>query len=487
LNEDSAYRYQYSWDNIPWYFSIAKGSTDWVLNDINSEYIDLCEVRVAENAEAYQIECSELLQLEFIKEPIEPEIPEANVYLITEYLSNPTRYLPYSVALEADAELIDGMTLRYTVSDGRLPSGMELNESTGVIGGAPTATGTSTFTVTVEVLWEGEVIASHSRELTLTVETNIVEDLEEENDYEIKERLPEVIDVKKEEEVVNQNFASEGEFDEFADLWLDGVKLDRAPDQEAWDNGEGDYIAVAGSTILTIRAQVFTNLKPGTHTIVAEFRTVDEDGEKEEETVKRTAQNFTIEGKKKPSSIIIRPKEEKPKTIADIFADIAADDWFFESVAWAYKKGVMVGVSSDSFAPHAQVNAAMIATSLARLEGADLGDYAVDAWYTAPVMWAQNKGLISADTDILHPMTRGQLAVMLKKYLDFKGMSVEQTGDPVVFEDAQLMTPEEEEAFRVLYKFGITAGVGAMKMDASGIVTRSQFAAMLSKISDCVE
>jgi len=66
-------------------------------------------------------------------------------------------------------------------------------------------------------------------------------------------------------------------------------------------------------------------------------------------------------------------------------------------------------------------------------------------------------------------------------------MSVEQTGDPVVFEDAQLMTPEEEEAFRVLYKFGITAGVGAMKMDASGIVTRSQFAAMLSKISDCVE
>ena len=77
-------------------------------------------------------------------------------------------------------------------------------------------------------------------------------------------------------------FWSEGELDEFVDLWLNGEKLEEGV----------DYTAVHGSTRITISSQTMQNKtnKDGANTIAAEFRTNDEDNE-----LRRTAQNFRIE------------------------------------------------------------------------------------------------------------------------------------------------------------------------------------------------
>lgn len=75
---------------------------------------------------------------------------------------------------------------------------------------------------------------------------------------------------------------SEGVFDEFVDIFLDGEKLVKGV----------DYDAESGSTRITIRGQTLKKSNtPGKHTLGIEFRT------KDTNTLKRAAQNYEITNK----------------------------------------------------------------------------------------------------------------------------------------------------------------------------------------------
>ncbi len=79
-------------------------------------------------------------------------------------------------------------------------------------------------------------------------------------------------------------FVSNGLYDEFVGLWLNGEKLVDGV----------DFTKVSGSTRMTIRSQTFQNKgRSGINTIAAEFRT----GSGSTKVLKRTAQNFRITGK----------------------------------------------------------------------------------------------------------------------------------------------------------------------------------------------
>ena len=89
----------------------------------------------------------------------------------------------------------------------------------------------------------------------------------------------------------NQVFRTTGEFGDFIDLWLDGRKLTK----------DVDYLAESGSTVITIFGETLDSNDNGngdTHTIAAEFR----EGDKEDGTLKRAAQNYVIEGVSKPTN-----------------------------------------------------------------------------------------------------------------------------------------------------------------------------------------
>ena len=57
----------------------------------------------------------------------------------------------------------------------------------------------------------------------------------------------------------------------------------------------------------------------------------------------------------------------------------------------------------------------------------------------------------------------------------------------MAFADASLMTQEENDAFQVLYQFGIFKGVGNYYMDPQGSTTRAQLAVLLHRLSVFVE
>jgi len=48
------------------------------------------------------------------------------------------------------------------------------------------------------------------------------------------------------------------------------------------------------------------------------------------------------------------------------------------------------------------------------------------------------------------------------------------------------MTPEENEAFQILYGLGIFKGVGDNRMDPQGLTTRAQLAALLNRVHEFI-
>ena len=95
--------------------------------------------------------------------------------------------------------------------------------------------------------------------------------------YELTERVPNLT----QDTLTDQTMVSKGDYEEFVNLFLDSIKLERGV----------DYTAEPGSTRITIKSQTLKRFNtPGTHTLAMEFRT------KNTNTLRWAAQNYVITG-----------------------------------------------------------------------------------------------------------------------------------------------------------------------------------------------
>lgn len=128
---------------------------------------------------------------------------------------------------------------------------------------------------------------------------------------------------------------------------------------------------------------------------------------------------------------VLSPNHVKEKAVE--FDDVAVTDWFRSDVEWAVRKGVFVGVSEKSFDPHGDMNRAMLATVLWRMEGSPsasasgrFSDVPSGKWFSESVEWAAEKGLVKGYGKgffgPLDPVTREQFATILWRY------AADQTG-----------------------------------------------------------
>ena len=351
--------------------------------------------------------------------------------------------------------------------------------------------GSFPFTVEAEFTRSGR---AETKLFILTVLDNTDTNVEGSTDvgYELLDRVPAELTAYE-----DQVFRSQGTYGEFYKFYLDGREL--VEDQ--------DFKSEEGSTKITIYAQTFRTAGEGTHTIAAEFRTDKSDTN----TVKKAAQNYTVPrsssgsaggssgsaGNSKPAvdHNVNKPTQDA-QTTADIFQDISSGDWFYPDVDWAYQQELMIGVTKQTYAPYGPISAATVVTVLARMDKVDLDDYAavsypqIDAgqWYTNAANWAMESGLLPDEHFTGQPpIARARFAVMLVKYLRHSGIDCTLPEEPVGFADASLMTQEENDAFQVLYQFGIFKGVGSYYMDPQGSTTRAQLAVLLHRLSVFVE
>jgi LysM repeat protein len=186
-------------------------------------------------------------------------------------------YVPYGTMIQNNNKYSWNKVTYET--DDTLPEGMQLL-SDGELYGVPKIDGLTddisfTFTVTMKNSYSG--FSESKKTYTITVKENTDENIESATDdgYELKERLSDTI---TESSTGTLSLRSYGEYSQFQDVYLDGVKLEQGADK--------DYVKSEGSTIITVRSETLTK-KTGRHTISIEFRNSNNE-------VKKTAQNYNV-------------------------------------------------------------------------------------------------------------------------------------------------------------------------------------------------
>ena len=195
--------------------------------------------------------------------------------IVTEEIPEAVKYVPYGTMIQNNNKYSwNKVSYRLVSGKNTLPKGMTVKQN-GEIYGVPTETGK--FTFTVELNNSNSSFSSCQMTYTLIISENTDENVDNSTDigYELRERVQ---DVRQDVLSGNQTLVSQGEYAEFVDIYLDGVKLIAGQ----------DYTSESGSTRITILNQTLAQGEVGTHTLGIEFRTQDTD------ILKRSAQNYQI-------------------------------------------------------------------------------------------------------------------------------------------------------------------------------------------------
>ena len=179
------------------------------------------------------------------------------------------------------------------------------------------------------------------------------------------------------------------------------------------------------------------------------------------------------------------------------FVDVAAEDWYGDAVAAVYARGLMTGTAEDTFAPELAATRGMVVSILHRLAGSPtvnaevFEDVAVDDWYGQAVAWAANEGIASGTSaETFSPnaaVTREQLAALLCNFAAQQGVDTTACSDLSNFDDAAAVSDWAQDAVSWAHAEGLLAGTSATTLSPQGEATRAQLAAMLVRFSDYLE
>ena len=199
------------------------------------------------------------------------------------------------------------------------------------------------------------------------------------------------------------------------------------------------------------------------------------------------------------SNYVITYNEELGNAV-DMFDDVNASDWFVDSVRWAYQNDIMNGVGNRKFNPNGDTSRAMVATMLWRMEDSPVAassmaftDVADGTWYTDAVRWANANGIITGYTKngekVFNPdgaVTREQLATMLYRYAQYKGVDVSVGEDTNIlgYGDAQNVSEYAVPAMQWACGAGIITGYrenGTQLLGPNNASSRAVVATMLMR------
>ena len=171
------------------------------------------------------------------------------------------------------------------------------------------------------------------------------------------------------------------------------------------------------------------------------------------------------------------------------FSDVSDSDWFYDPVVWIYNEGLMTGTSATTFEPNTSTTRAMIVAMLARLENvtsadsAGFTDVADGDWYATAVNWAASEGIVGGFGDGTFqpnaPITREQMASILYRYAEYKGLDVSARTDLSHYSDQPSVWAEDVMQWAVAE--GLFAGVTDDQLQPQGQATRAQVAAILER------
>ena len=191
----------------------------------------------------------------------------------------------------------------------------------------------------------------------------------------------------------------------------------------------------------------------------------------------------------------ILPDQSQPSDSLLLFSDVREQDWFREAVQYVYHKGMMNGTSGSTFAPYATTTRGMIVTILHRLEDspaaapAAFTDVPASAYYAGPVAWASANGIVTGYSDAVFqpdgPITREQLAAILYRYAQYKGVDVSRKNDLLQFSDRAAVSTYAVDALSWAVDAGLITGIDG-RLEPAGYANRAQVATILMRLCENV-
>ncbi len=175
------------------------------------------------------------------------------------------------------------------------------------------------------------------------------------------------------------------------------------------------------------------------------------------------------------------------------FTDLRKDEWYSGGVQYVVQKGWMSGVGEGSFAPDVILSRAMLVTVLYRMAGqpeaegtTDFTDLQDGFWYSDAVQWAASDGIAEGySAERFAPegdVTREQLAVMLWRYAQKQGWTVEVAPAALdEYTDETEISPWAREALAWAVGAGILQGAGDGHLNPRDPATRAQTAVVLER------
>lgn len=111
---------------------------------------------------------------------------------------------------------------------------------------------------------------------------------------------------------------------------------------------------------------------------------------------------FTMPASKVTVTAAFAEKKAEPVAPEKLFADVSADDYYYEAVKWASENGVTGGIGENLFGANLPCTRAQIVTFLWRAAGSPepkgmsgFVDVSADAYYAKAVAWAVEEGIVS--------------------------------------------------------------------------------------------
>lgn len=180
----------------------------------------------------------------------------------------------------------------------------------------------------------------------------------------------------------------------------------------------------------------------------------------------------------------------------DVFVDVKENAWYLEDLLAAYERQWIAGVSEAFFKPSSDLNRAMFATLLHRVDGevpaledAPFIDITPDAWYEAGINWAYETGVVHGVSDTafapLKGVTREQAATMMVQYLEGKGVFSDAV-EPS-FTDADTISDYAAEVIAKAQDLGLINGYNDGSVRPKKVLTRAEGVTLLMNLAQCLD
>jgi len=180
------------------------------------------------------------------------------------------------------------------------------------------------------------------------------------------------------------------------------------------------------------------------------------------------------------------------------FADIEDIDWFYNSVEFAVRNGLLNGTTDATFSPKSHMTRAMLVTALYRLEGSPVVtgtnsfiDVKNGDWYANAVTWVNTNKISEGIGNELfgtnNNLTREQLATILYNYAKYKGKDVTKTAELNTFTDTPDISGWARPAVKWANAEGLITGRTTTTLVPGGSASRAEVATILQRFVKEIE